>query len=79
MRWLAKKRQACAEAAEAGDSQLIFTAEPDKGHVRAMERFIDQVTGAGPEVCGVADAALAARVAFAAIRAAEERRAVGEV
>lgn len=74
--WLAKKRQACGEAAAANDPQLIFTAEPDKGHAHALERFIDQVIGAGPEVCGVADAALATRVAFAAIRSAEKGRAV---
>ena len=74
--WLAKKRQACVEAAEQGDPQLIFTAEPDKGHAHALERFIDQITGEGPQVCGVADAALATRVAFAAIRSAETGRAI---
>ncbi len=79
--WLAKKRQACSEAAAASDPQLIFTAEPDKGHARALERFIDQIIGAGPEVCGADDAALATRVAFAAIRSAREGRviAVAEV
>ncbi|MFC1526277.1 Gfo/Idh/MocA family oxidoreductase [Candidatus Latescibacterota bacterium] len=74
--WLEKKRQACREAAEKGDTSLIFTAEPDKGHVRALERFIDQVLGQGPEVCGVRDAALATRVAFAAIQSAETGAAV---
>ncbi|MFH1566373.1 MAG: Gfo/Idh/MocA family oxidoreductase [Gemmatimonadota bacterium] len=74
--WLAKKRQACREAAAAGDPQLIFTAEPDKGHARALERFIDQIIGTGPEVCGVVDAALATRVAFAAIRSAAAGQAV---
>ncbi|MBT3344235.1 MAG: Gfo/Idh/MocA family oxidoreductase [Gemmatimonadetes bacterium] len=74
--WLEKKRQACAEAAAAGDDALIFTAEPDKGHAAALERFIDEVQGDGPVVCGVADAALATRVAFAAIRSAQERRPV---
>jgi len=74
--WLAKKRQACSEAAEQGDPPLIFTAEPDKGHAHALERFIDQISGGGPEVCGVADAALATRVAFAAIRSAETGGAI---
>ena len=74
--WLAKKRDACAEAAAQGDPQLIFTAEPDKGHAHALDRFIDEIAGKGPQVCGVADAALATRVAFAAIRSAETGRAV---
>jgi len=74
--WLAKKRRACQEATAAGDPQLIFTAEPDKGHAHALERFMDQIAGTGPEVCGVADAALATRVAFAAIRAAARKRTV---
>lgn len=74
--WLAKKRRACDEAAAAGDAQLIFTAEPDKGHVHALDRFIDQILGTGPEVCGVADAALATRVAFAAVRSARAKRTV---
>ena len=74
--WLAKKRQACGEAVEQSDPQLIFTAEPDKGHAHALERFIDQITAGGPEVCGVADAALATRVAFAAIRSAKTGRAI---
>ena len=74
--WLEKKRQACAEAAAAGDNSLIFTAEPDKGHAAALERFVDEIMGEGPVVCGVADAALATRVAFAAIRSAQEHRPV---
>ena len=75
--YLAKKRAACAEAAAAGDGTLIFTAEPDKGHARALERFVDEIRGGGPVVCGVDEAVLATRVAFAAIRSAKERRVVG--
>jgi len=75
-RYLAKKRAACAEAAGAGDGALIFTAEPDKGHARALERFVDEIRGDGPVVCGVDEAVLATRVAFAAIRSAKERRVV---
>jgi predicted dehydrogenase len=75
--WLAKKRAACAEAARAGDPSLIFTAEPDKGHAHALDRFVDQIQGVGPVVCGVDDAVLATRVAFAAIRSAKEGRKVG--
>ena len=74
--WLAKKRAACAEAAAAGDASLIFTAEPDKGHAHALDRFCDEITGAGPVVCSVDDAILATRVAFAAVRSAQERRIV---
>ncbi|MBN1555915.1 MAG: Gfo/Idh/MocA family oxidoreductase [Phycisphaerae bacterium] len=74
--WLAKKRAACKEAADAGDSSLIFTAEPDKGHAHAIDRFVDEIRGEGPVVCSVDDAVAATRVAFAAIRAAKEHRAV---
>lgn len=74
--WLAKKRAACAEAAAANDPMLQFTAEPDKGHAHALERFADQIRGRGPEVCGVDAAVLATRVAFAAIQSARDRRTV---
>jgi len=74
--WLAKKRAACAEAAANKDPQLQFTAEPDKGHAHALERFVDQILGKGPVVCSVDDSVLATRVAFAAIRSAHERRFV---
>ncbi len=74
--WLAKKRAACAEAAANDDPLLQFTAEPDKGHAHALERFVDQILGEGPEVCGVDDSVLATRVAFAAIKSAQERRLV---
>lgn len=74
--WLAKKRAACAEAAAKNDPTLQFTAEPDKGHAHALERFVDQILGTGPEVCGVDASVLATRVAFAAIKSARERRPV---
>ncbi len=74
--WLAKKRAACAEAAAKHDPALQFTAEPDKGHAHALERFVDQILGKGPEVCGVDASVLATRVAFAAIRSAHEKRPV---
>jgi len=74
--WLAKKRVACDEATAHNDPLLQFTAEPDKGHAHALERFIDQILGNGPEVCGVEAAVLATRVAFAAIQSARERRPV---
>lgn len=74
--WLAKKRAACAEAAEENDPLLQFTAEPDKGHAHALERFVEQILGSGPVVCGVDDAVLATRVAFAAIQSAQEKRSV---
>ncbi len=74
--WLAKKEAACREATKAGDSNLIFTAEPDKGHKKALERFADEIRGKGPVVCGIDEAVMATRVAFAAITSAHERRAV---
>lgn len=74
--FLAKKRAACAEAVEHDDPPMQFTAEPDKGHAHALERFVDEILGIGPEVCGVDAAVLATLVAFAAIRSAQERRPV---
>lgn len=74
--WLEKKRVACAEAAAAGKPELIFTAEPDRGHAGMLDRFCDQIRGLGPDVCGVDDAVLATRVAMAAVRSAAERRIV---
>ncbi len=74
--WLAKRRVASQEAVEADDPWLAFTAEPDKGHAHAIDRFVDQIRGTGPEVCGVDDAILATRVAFAAIRSAQEHRPI---
>jgi len=68
--WLAKKRAACEDATRQGDPLLQFTAEPDKGHARHLERFVQQIRGKGPEVCGVDDAIRASRVAFAAIESA---------
>ena len=74
--WLAKKRAACEDAAASGDPLRQFTAEPDKGHAHALDRFIDQICHGGPVVCGIDDTVMATRVAFAAIRSAQERRIV---
>ncbi|MCC6581751.1 MAG: Gfo/Idh/MocA family oxidoreductase [Phycisphaeraceae bacterium] len=74
--WLAKKQVACSQAADKRDPMLQFTAEPDKGHARQLERFLDQVFLGGPEVCGINDALLATRVSFAAIRASKLGRVV---
>lgn len=74
--WLAKKQAACADAAAKNDPLLQFTAEPDKGHSHALERFVEQILHNGPEVCGVDSSVLATRVAFAAIRSAHEKRTV---
>lgn len=74
--WLEKKETACREAVEAGDPMLQFSAEPDKGHAHAIDRFVDEIRGDGDVVCGVDDAVLATRVAFAAIQAARESRPV---
>ena len=74
--WLEKKRAACAEAAAAGKPDLIFTAEPDKGHATMLDLFCDQIRGGREDVCGVDAAVLATRVAMAAVRSAAERRLV---
>jgi predicted dehydrogenase len=74
--WLAKKRAAAADAVAAHDPMLQFTAEPDKGHARQLERFVDQILNQGPIVCGVDETLLATRVAMAAIKAAHEHRPV---
>lgn len=74
--WLAKKAAACAEAARSGNPLEQFTAEPDKGHAHALDRFVDEIRGVGPVVCGVDDAVLATRVAFAAIQATRAGRMV---
>lgn len=74
--WLEKKRTACREATEQSDPELIFTAEADKGHARALEAFMDQIHGARTELCGLDDAVLATRVALAAVHSAETGRVV---
>ncbi len=73
--WIEKKAAACQEASDANNPMLQFTAEPDKGHAQAINRFADQIRG-GPVVCGVDDSVMATRVAFAAIKSARERRIV---
>ncbi len=74
--WFAKKQQACKEAGQQQNPTLQFTAEPDKGHTQALDRFIDQILGLGPEVCGVDSAVSATEVAFAAIKSAQLKREV---
>jgi predicted dehydrogenase len=74
--WLSKKRAACAEAAAAGDTSLVLAANPDKGHAAILDQFVDEIQGRGPVVCGVDEAVRATRVAFAAIKSTQEKRAV---
>ncbi|MCC7300845.1 MAG: Gfo/Idh/MocA family oxidoreductase [Verrucomicrobia bacterium] len=74
--WLAKKAAACQETVETADQMKQFTAEPNKGHAHAIDRFVDEIQGNGPVVCSVDDAVRATLVAFAAIRSAKEGRAV---
>jgi predicted dehydrogenase len=74
--WLEKKAAACQEALDKNDQGLQFTAEPDKGHAHAINRFVDEIRGEGGVVCGVDDAVMATRVAFAAIKSAKEGRIV---
>jgi predicted dehydrogenase len=74
--WLAKKNAACQDVVAKGDPMLQFTAEPDKGHARAMDAFVDEIRGTGPQVCGIDDAVLANRIALAAIKSSVEKRIV---
>ncbi|MCX6992615.1 MAG: Gfo/Idh/MocA family oxidoreductase [Kiritimatiellaeota bacterium] len=74
--WLAKKNTACREAVAKGDPLLQFTAEPDKGHARAIDAFVDEIRGTGPRVCGIDDAVLATKIAFAALKSSAEKRIV---
>ncbi|MGI6460738.1 MAG: Gfo/Idh/MocA family oxidoreductase [Candidatus Hydrogenedentales bacterium] len=74
--WLDKKRRACEEVARGADPLLLLAASPDRGHAHAIDHFVDEIRGEGPMVCGIDDALLATRVAFAAIRSDHERRAV---
>jgi predicted dehydrogenase len=74
--WLAKKRAACAEATATQNPLRQFTAEPDKGHSRALDAFVDEIRGAGPPVCDIDAAASATRVALAAAESVSSRRPV---
>jgi myo-inositol 2-dehydrogenase / D-chiro-inositol 1-dehydrogenase len=74
--WLEKKAAACQESLDKNDQALQFTAEPNKGHAHAIDRFVDEIHGLGDVVCGVDDAVMATRVAFAAIKSAREGRIV---
>ena len=74
--WLDEKRDACDRAAAAGDPMRQFEAsEPDKGHARHLERFVEQIRG-GDAVCGVDEALKASEVAMAAVRSAASGQAV---
>ncbi|MFA7184367.1 MAG: hypothetical protein WC082_05715, partial [Victivallales bacterium] len=74
--WLEKKAAACQESLDKNDQMLQFSAEPDKGHAHAIDRFVDEIRGEGKVVCGVDDAVAATRIAFAAIKSAETGRIV---
>ncbi len=74
--WLKKKHAACREAAEANDPMLQFTAEPDKGHDRMLQNFIEEIRGNRSAVCSIDAAMLASQITFAAVRSVEEEREV---
>ncbi len=75
--WSEKRTAACAEADHRHDPLLQFTAETDKGHVHALDQFVDQILGyRTEEVCGVDDAVQTTRVVFAVIRSAGGKRIV---
>ena len=74
--WLEKKAAACQESLDKDDQALQFTAEPNKGHAHAIDNFVDEIQGVGDMVCGIDDAVMATRVAFAAIKSAQEGRII---
>ena len=74
--WIEKKAAACQESLDTNDQMRQFAAEPDKGHAHAINRFVDEINGDGEVVCGVDDAVIATRCAFAAIQSAKEGRIV---
>jgi len=74
--WMQKSRACQKDAIETGDTSKAIKTYPDKGHTAALENFIDEINGVGPQVCGVDDAVLATRVSFAALKAAKEERTV---
>lgn len=74
--WLKKKRQACEEAAQAGDPMRQFTAEPDKGHKRMLTEFLREIRGERESVCPSSAALLATKVCLAAARSYLENRSV---
>ena len=74
--WLQKRAEACREAVAKNDTSLVLRPEPDKGWAHQIDTFVDEINGDGPQVCGVDDAIRATRIAFAAIKSANERRVV---
>ena len=74
--WLAKRSLACSEVAEHADGSRLHVAEPDKGHARMLEAFVDEIRGERGSVCPVDDAVLATRVCLAAVKSAREERFV---
>ncbi len=74
--WLAKNRAAGEAAARGEAPYMALLPGVDKGHARALDYFVDEILGRGPQVCGIDDTIRATRVAFAAIKSAHERRVV---
>ncbi|MEX0742689.1 MAG: hypothetical protein WD079_07805, partial [Phycisphaeraceae bacterium] len=74
--FLAKRQYLAEQSAARGEALPVAAVEADKGHAHALDCFIDAVLGGDSPICDINGAALATRVAFAAIRAIEERRVV---
>jgi len=75
----AKTNAAAARALASDNPGMEFLAiwpEPDKGHKRHLERWLDAIRGKGESPCGVAESVLATRVAFAAIDSLRSARPV---
>lgn len=75
-----EKRRLLEERAEReghdGAWLLAQKLDPDKGHRRHLELFLDAVRGTGTSPCPVEDAIIATRVAFAAIESLKTGRPV---
>jgi predicted dehydrogenase len=75
--WLEKKRAARLESMRAGDADWVSIAEPDKGHLRMLGAFVEEIRGLRAEpVSPVADAVQAVEICAAAIRSFREKRFV---
>ncbi len=74
--WFAKRALACRDAEAHGDGARVMVSEPDKGHERMLEAFVDEIRGERGPVCGVEDALSATRVCLAALKSAREERFV---
>jgi predicted dehydrogenase len=75
--WLEKRRAACDEGSSSGEGGWISSAEPDKGHARMLEAFVEEIRGQRSQPVSPIDAAVRAmEICTAAIRSFREKRFV---